>query len=474
MLGHSCSVSLKTRAFIRYFDSFRNLKELIFFLIPVNSLKMISRFFGLPINAFWILCPGGDRAACPGPVDCSALTAVATDFEGLLAQPASPRFKGALIQIHVSCPGFAGSDKSRNGHRYDTMPIANGVINAGMSCQLVHYCHEEHEKFMDICQGFDFLIIRCKPGQIDAAGGDQAKFDAGIRDIRAKGVQVWPSPEVAEKMQGSDAVCKIARVSLGMKDTFAYHTSKEMMAGFKKTMAFRPRMIKTNNSSFVWIVKLKDGNYCHSFGERLCEDFEMLVVTEARRNHEEECSVKEFIEICVNGHAFECGEVTRTNVGPVIDQRFCPSSSEGELRYNYLGSTLVDIVHKRYNQKGTGDLTRYEASEPRLADLTQAFSKDLENLMPALDLADEPLPLWWTATFINAAPLGSEDSQWLLREVSAPRVMPIPCCLAACCTEDNPTASWKRISSRNKEKAKQHGDQIGAAIRCRMDVYSQF
>ena len=35
-----------------------------------------------------------------------------------------------------------------NGHRYDSIPIVNGMINAGMSCQLIHYTHEEHDKFL--------------------------------------------------------------------------------------------------------------------------------------------------------------------------------------------------------------------------------------------------------------------------------------------------------------------------------------
>ena len=40
----------------------------------------------------------------------------------------------------------------REGTRYDSIPFANGMINAGMSCQLVHYVHEEHEKFFEVCK----------------------------------------------------------------------------------------------------------------------------------------------------------------------------------------------------------------------------------------------------------------------------------------------------------------------------------
>ena len=68
---------------------------------------------------------------------------VAKDYKGLLEQPKEPKFKGALVQIYVRSQPYGGSDKSNNGNRYDSIPFANGMINAGMSCQLIHYTHQE-------------------------------------------------------------------------------------------------------------------------------------------------------------------------------------------------------------------------------------------------------------------------------------------------------------------------------------------
>ena len=45
-------------------------------------------------------------------------------------------------------------------------------------------------------------------GQIKADGGDQQKFDDGMRAMRKEGKQVWPSPDVMEKMGAKDALCK--------------------------------------------------------------------------------------------------------------------------------------------------------------------------------------------------------------------------------------------------------------------------
>ena len=70
-----------------------------------------------------------EKKPCPGPVDCSSITVVAKDYRGMLDQPSAPKFKGALAQIYVRPQPYGGSDKSNNGHRYDSIPIVNGILN---------------------------------------------------------------------------------------------------------------------------------------------------------------------------------------------------------------------------------------------------------------------------------------------------------------------------------------------------------
>jgi len=85
---------------------------------------------------------------------------------------------------------------------------ANGLIKAGMSCQVLQYEHEKHDQFFDILKKFDGLMVRCNPGQINADGGDQAKFNDAIRALRKDGVMAWPSPDVMEKMGAKDALAR--------------------------------------------------------------------------------------------------------------------------------------------------------------------------------------------------------------------------------------------------------------------------
>merc|ERR1719223_1887789 len=80
-------------------------------------------------------------------------------------------------------------------------------------------------------------------------------------------------------MGAKDALCKIADLAIGLPDTLAYYSKEALDKGFKKTMAFQPRVIKQNRGSSgegIWIIKLKSGNYCKNFGDRMCSDDEVL------------------------------------------------------------------------------------------------------------------------------------------------------------------------------------------------------
>merc|ERR1711963_644669 len=217
-------------------------------------------------------------------------------------------------------------------------------------------------------------------------------------------------------MGAKDALCKIANLAIGLPDTLAYYSVSELETGFKKTMAFQPRVIKQNRGSSgegIWIIKLKSGEYCKEFGEASCADDEVLDMMEANDNHAEEHTVAQFIEFCKNGRTDTSGEWTSKGVGKyleggkeaggqLVDQRFCPRIVEGELRYNCVVNTLVGIIHKKPKEGGisavggTGSIyTYYGPEEPQFQNLTKNFlERDLEKVMPSLGLADEPVPLW--------------------------------------------------------------------------------
>merc|ERR1719453_1701920 len=202
---------------------------------------------------------------------------------------------------------------------------------------------------------------------------------------------------------------------------------------------------------------------------------------EANDNHQEFHTAGEFVEFCLNGRSDKSGTWTSKGTGKyleggkaaggqLVDQRFCPRIVEGELRYNQIGDGLVGIIHKKPAEggisavSGTGSIyTYYGPDEPKFATLTENFlKKDLPFVMPALDLADEPLPLWWTTDFINSSPPGTAeaDEKWIVGEFNCSCVG-ISKCLAAYCKDDTPNACYNDINEEDKAEAKRMGDLMG-------------
>ena len=167
---------------------------------------------------------------------------------------------------------------------------------------------------------------------------------------------------------------------------------------------------------------MKEANYCQKYGERLCDDDEKLLVMDVHDPdpHEEERTVAEFIKFCESGCADQRCEWTSEGAGKyLVDERFCPRAMENELRYNLIGDRVIEVIHKKQEEEESleGGGTKFMCTvhgpeEPQFASLTQNLWEDLPNVMASLGLAEEPLPLWWTIGFIDAAPHGSKDEKW--------------------------------------------------------------
>jgi len=361
-------------------------------------------------------------------IDVSGLTKKSTNDDGLQEQPASPKYKLALVEIYVDGADMGGSDKITNGHRFDSIPMANGLIKSGMSCQIINYVKEEHDKFFKVLEQFDAVVVRCNPGQINAAGGDQNKFDVSMSEL-AKKVPVWPTPDVMTKMGAKDALCKIKDEDFGLPDTLGYYSPEDIKTGFPKSIAFQPRVVKQNRGSAgegIWIIKLKSGNYCKEYGERSCAEDEVLSLVEANDNHKEEHTVAEFVEFCTNGRTEKSGEWTSKGVGKyfeggmeaggqMVDQRFLSGIDEGEARFFMVGKELYNIEHYVY-VGGVGGETKTTVHPPDAEQYKETRAKlegEVQTILTKLGLSMDSLPLLWATDFI---PVKDHKSPYVVGE----------------------------------------------------------
>merc|ERR1719361_571776 len=206
--------------------------------------------------------------------------------------------------------------------------------------------------------------------------------------------------------------------------------------------------------------------------------------------------------------------------GQLVDQRFCGRILEGELRFNMVNDVCLGIIHKVpapggmsavggtgsvyefydnatlgdapvgqfsftacvYKEKdGSGNRHRVAPEEADakiasgecanetihvdLAALLDTFVKnDCPPLIASLDLPSEPIPLWWTADFINCATgecwSQPAEQKWVVGEFNCSCVG-LSKCLAAYCTPDNAKVSWKDIPDQEKSDATKYGSIVG-------------
>merc|ERR1711975_59747 len=114
---------------------------------------------------------------------------------------------------------------------------------------------------------------------------------------------------------------------------------------------------------------------------------------------------------------------------------------------------------------GEGDCVE-ETITVNLQGLLDKFVKeDCPKLMATLELPDEPIPLWWTADFINGSAgecwkPAVGDQKWVVGEFNCSCVG-ISKCLAAYCKSDTPNVSWKDIPAEEAGHATKYGDIVG-------------
>mmetsp|Transcript_7007 Transcript_7007/g.13348 ORF Transcript_7007/g.13348 Transcript_7007/m.13348 type:complete len:676 (+) Transcript_7007:58-2085(+) len=322
----------------------------------------------------------------------------------LKAQPSNPLGKITLIE----CRG--GSDKAKDGHRKDSIPICNAIIDKGWECKLVYYSDAEFEAVEAEIMSSKGYICRVNPGTYE--GVTQSRLDGLLDAAVKKGVKGMSSPESMKKMGAKDALVKINKLRCGMPSTAAYYDMKELEAGFTKTMATGDtRVLKQNRGSQgegIWVCKLAEGEDA-KIKDGKCPPDTLLDLQEAVDNHTEKKTIGDFMAFC---KTYLDGEN-----GLLVDQKFLPRIVEGEVRVFMIGDSPIELIHKKPKEGGISatmksgaKYVRYEPDDKKYELLMSHFKEDLPVLMEALEIGDQPLPLIWTGDFIPGPAKDGKDT----------------------------------------------------------------
>ena len=304
--------------------------------------------------------------------------------------PWAPRV--AVVEFVAPGGAAANADKSRDGvSRFDTIPIVQGLRNAGAAVDRVRY----DASFLEVARVYDALVLRADPGQLQAAGALE-RFDADVEELGRRGALVWPSPAARRCLGSKEALARIAHLPFGDAATVAYHTAEEMSgAAFPGVF----KQARGSGGQGVWIAMRASGR------EGPADPDEVLVLREAADNHVETHTAREFAAFCADGAGGAAGAWASPGgylrSGPVVRMDYLPRAREGELRFVMVGSAVHGVEPYTMSAAPGGGWVDACARPPAaatVAALRRDFAAALPGIRAALGLAE--LPALWTADFI--------------------------------------------------------------------------
>jgi len=233
-----------------------------------------------------------------------------------------------------------GADKWIDGHRRDTMPIVNAIKEKGFGAEVIYFRDEwKDEVFSYIHDNADAVIVRINPGNLP--NGEARLFET-LRLLHDSEVLIMTHPNTMMRFGAKDALAKLADTELVPDDTYAYYTIEEFEKTFPKSISHGVRVLKQNRGSTgvgIWRVEVVDsklGEY--EAGDTLPLDT-VVKCTEAVDNHVEYSSLGKFMKFC---HQYIEGDN-----GMLVDMRFMPRITEGEIRILMVADEPIFVVHKK-------------------------------------------------------------------------------------------------------------------------------
>ncbi len=306
-----------------------------------------------------------------------------------------------------------GSDKWFDGHRKDTMPIVNALIERGWDARVLFFRDEWKDDIFDYVKDWaDAYVPRINPGNLP--NGEGEFFDM-LRKLSDHGLVGLPHPDVMTKFGAKDLLKKLVPLGLVPDDTHSYYTVDEFKKNFPVSLSYRTRVLKQNRGSTgegIWRVEVEDERPFEK-GQALPPDTK-IKCTEAVDNHVEHRQLGEFMDFC---EQYIIGEN-----GMLVDMAFMHRIVEGEIRILLVGKTPIFVVHKVPAHTEDAFSATLFSGAKYTYDRPEKWQELLDFFLPQIPAINEILgedvtPLIWTADFmLDDGPDGKD--KYVLGEIN--------------------------------------------------------
>jgi hypothetical protein len=312
---------------------------------------------------------------------------------------------------------WRGDEVARSSAKPETSrfkAVFAALADVGVDAEAVVYEDHVRDAVRTQLATLDGVLVWVNPIH---EGRNRANLDEMLREVAARGVWISAHPDVILKMGTKEVLYRTRSMSWGC-DTALYRTAEAMRAELPARLAAGPRVIKRNRGNGgqgVWKV------------ERLASPSTrpMVRVLDATKVASEELALDAFVERCVE--YFDDGNV--------IDQPFQERLSEGVVRCYMAGDRCAGFGHQKVKALVDSPAAHAEAgprlytsnADPRFQRLRRLMEDEwTPRLISLLDIPRRDLPMIWDADFMLASSAAGATGGYVLGEINASSVFPIP------------------------------------------------
>jgi hypothetical protein len=266
-------------------------------------------------------------------------------------------------------------------------------------------------------------------------GRNRARLDTLLREVAARGVWVSAHPDVILKMGTKEVLHRTRTMSWGC-NTALYRTAEAMRVELPARLATGARVIKRNRGNGgqgVWKVEVLASSGA----------WPMVRVLDATQDVAEELALDAFLDRC-SGYFDD---------GCVIDQPFQSRLSEGVVRCYMGGDRCAGFGHQKVKALVDAPAARAEAgsrlyvsnADPRFQRLRRLMEDEwTPQLSTLLEIPRRDLPMIWDADFMLGPPGPDGADSYVLGEINASSVFPMP--------DEAPAEIARRVAERLRKK----------------------
>ena len=315
-----------------------------------------------------------------------------------------------------------GDRESRENTRLEESkmaPLAAALRALRIEPQAAVYNDDFVDEVREQLLQVDAVLVWVNPIEQDR---DRSKLDAMLAQVAGSGVLVSAHPATIQKMGTKDVLFRTRDLSFG-SDVHRYTTREQLREQLPLRMAEgKPRVLKQHrghSGNGIWKVSPHP------------QDPGLIRARHARRGSvEQDLTLPQFLELLE----------PYLDTGPIIDQAYQDRLPDGMVRCYMVKDKLAGFGHQAINAlfpapEGAasedapqpGPRLYYPPTAPEFQEIRRKMENEwLGELLQALEVGIDELPLLWDADFLFGAKTAAGEDSYVLCEINVSSVYPYP------------------------------------------------